>query len=329
MNITSPVGTQDRGIVVFGGAGFIGSHLLRRMAASGRHPLFSVDMKDPKIAVAGVNYIKMDLRKPDYDRLPSNISRIYNFAAVHTTPGHENHEYYETNILGAETAITYARRTGVREIIFTSSISIYGPSEERKTEKSDPSPVSAYGWSKWLAERIHAGWLEENAGNRLIICRPAVVFGRAEKGNFTRLARLLKTGFFIYPGRTDTIKACIYVDDLLDALEYSSSCPDRFIVFNGSYSDRLSIEQIVGAFRQKYFPAVRELRIPKGIMMAGASLLQPVSALHLGIHPDRILKLLRSTDVYPDWLEGRGFHMSGLFPSALDRWYKDSNGAFE
>jgi hypothetical protein len=45
--------------------------------------------------------------------------------------------------------------------------------------------------------------------------RPGVVHGLAERGNFTRA---LKGRRFVYPGRTDTVKACGYVDDLISSM---------------------------------------------------------------------------------------------------------------
>jgi len=62
--------------------------------------------------------------------------------------------------------------------------------------------------TKILAERIHRLWQTEGAASRrLTIVRPGVIYGLAEGGNFTRLARALKHRRFVFPGRTDTIKA--------------------------------------------------------------------------------------------------------------------------
>jgi nucleoside-diphosphate-sugar epimerase len=85
---------------------------------------------------------------------------------VHTTPGHDTAEYYETDVLGAIEVTSLARRTDVRKIIFASSISVYGPGEETKHESSPLAPTSAYGASKVLAERIHQSWLSESTDRR-------------------------------------------------------------------------------------------------------------------------------------------------------------------
>lgn len=321
---------RDQGaIVAFGGGGFIGSHLLRQLVSNCPSRLISVDIRPPKIKVPGVDYKIADVRDLSALDVGAEVGTIYNLAAVHTTPGHPAHEYYETNIRGALEVSAFARRQGVKRIVFTSSISVYGPGEETKSEASLPQPESPYGRSKWMAEDIHRSWLAESEAHRLVICRPAVVFGHAEGGNFTRLARLLRRGLFVYPGRRDTIKACYYVEDLVDSLLHAASLEERFIVFNGCYADRYTLEEIVETFRSHHFPQARTLTVPRAVVLGFAAALRPMAGAGIGIHPDRVMKLVRSTDVVPGWLESRGLAGRDRLPAALQRWKDDSAGAFD
>lgn len=316
-------------ILIFGGNGFIGSHLVKRLYNKNHRQIIVIDIRPPLDQLEGVTYIKGDVRDLSSLKLGGPIQTIYNLAAVHTTPGHPNHEYYDTNVAGAVQITALARRSGCRDIVFTSSISVYGPGEDIKTEATPPMPESAYGWSKWLAEGVHRSWLEEATDRHLVICRPAVIFGQGEGGNFTRLAKLLSKGFFIFPGRRDTIKACFHVDDLLDSITYAHGLNRRYVLFNGSYPDRYTIEQIVEAFRTKYFPKTWTVTFPRFAMTVAANLMRPFSAAGLGIHPERIAKLVRSTDILPSWLDEQGQAKHGRLPNALARWAEQTGGRFD
>ena len=147
---------------------------------------------------------------------PTEDDVIFNFAAVHRTLGHEDHEYFETNIRGAENVVAFAEKWNIKKIVFTSSIAPYGAAEELKKETTLPTPNTAYGISKLVAEKIHEKWQNGDAAHRqLTIVRPGVVFGKGENGNFTRLYWAIRGHKFAYPGRKDTIKACIYVKEFV------------------------------------------------------------------------------------------------------------------
>lgn len=315
-------------VIVFGGSGFIGTHLTRRLVANGVE-VVSVDIKPQRETLPGVDYRIADVRDLSSFAVEGAICRIYNFAAIHTTPGHPTHEYYETNILGALSITDFATRNGVEELVFTSSISVYGPSEEMKTEQTPPAPESAYGYSKMIAERIHRQWLDSSNDRKLTIVRPAVVFGAGERGNFTRLAGLLKKGFFVYPGRKDTIKACIYVEDLLDAIEFAGSVSQRFVLFNGAYPQRYTLEQIVRSLIENHFPKARTVLFPKAFVLLAVRILSVLDAFHMGIHPDRVMKLVRSTDVYPAWLVSQGLEYPNAIEKAFTRWSDESKASFQ
>lgn len=79
-------------------------------------------------------FIQYDIRKPikNLPFTPTEDGVIFNFAAVHRIPGHEDHEYFETNIRGAENVVAFAEKWNIKKIVFTSSIAPYGAAEVLK-----------------------------------------------------------------------------------------------------------------------------------------------------------------------------------------------------
>jgi len=313
---------------VFGGAGFVGTHLLERLRRNGAGALFCVDAQAPVQAVAGVTYLKHDVRDLSSLRFEQAVPLVFNLAAVHTTPGHAPWEYYDSNVRGAIQIARFARAHQTQKICFTSSISIYGPTEDPKDEQSIPAPSSDYGRSKLMAEQIFTDWAAEVDARSLVISKPAVVFGRGEGGNFTRLARLLKGGFFVYPGRKDTIKSCIYVEDLIDWMLFATQKPEKMIVFNGAFHERYTIEAIVEAFRKVAFPNAKSFVLSARVLKLLAGLLRPLSAAGLGVHPERIEKLMVSNNILPGWAVENGLPTRERLTQSLTLWRDATKGEF-
>lgn len=319
-------GLDGQRILIMGASGFIGTHLTARLTTLGAK-VVCLDLRPPRAIVEGAEYITGDVR--DLGALDCGpVDRIFNLAAVHTTPGHPDHEYYDTNVLGALETTKLADRLGVKHICFTSSISIYGPSEDQKTEESLPAPVSAYGKSKLMAEKIHQNWMLAGDDRKLDVVRPAVVFGAGEGGNFARMAALLKKGVFIFPGRRDTIKSCIYVEDLIDLMLAAGRTGQRFELLNGSYPNSPTLEAIVEALTSRYFPKVRLIDAPAGAVIGAAKLLSSLNGLGFGIHPDRVTKLIRSTSIHPGWAAKHDVFADRPFISGIERWAIATDRAF-
>ena len=252
--------------IIFGGSGFIGKHLIKKLGPN----YLNLD-----IVRTEKNHQHCDVKYPIDIKSEKQIEIIYNLAAIHTMPGHEYHEYFETNIEGAENICNFARQNNINIILFTSSIAPYGTWEEEKFENSLPLPTSAYGISKLVAEEIHKRWQAENPNERkLIILRPGVVFGQNEGGNFTRLYKAMKSGTFFYPGRRDTKKAAVYVKDLVRIMvEMVDKEPPGFYLFNMAYFPIHSIEEICRSMAK--VTTVREplFTIYPGLLKAFASII--------------------------------------------------------
>jgi GlcNAc-P-P-Und epimerase len=317
-------------VVVLGASGFIGTRLVRHLVQ--RRNLFvrALDIAPPRERLEGAEYHTVDVRKPIPDEYGRRAQTIFNLAAVHRTPGHPEHEYFETNVAGALNATVLAERCDIGTIVFTSSISVYGPCEHVVTEQSELKPTTSYGRSKILAEQIHNQWQDRHPANRLITVRPGVVFGPGERGNYTYLARALRRGYFMFPGRRDVVKSGGYVDELIRAIEFALEKNDRRILFNFAYPSSSTTQEIVDTFGKVTGRSFRPLTLPLAPMMIAASLIERARILGIEtpVHPQRVMKLVQSTKVAPGWLEAEGYEFSTDLTSALQLWHGESGGSF-
>ena len=332
--------------IITGGTGFIGTHLTNLILAE--HPdakVWNLDIVKPgtpnpvvknyKPAVRegeklGSTYVECDIRKPigELPFTPTPEDVIFNFAAVHRTPGHEDKEYFETNIRGAENVCAFAEKYGIKKMVFTSSIAPYGAAEELKEETTLPTPNTAYGISKLVAEKIHMAWQKGGADRKLTIVRPGVVFGRGENGNFSRLYWGIRKHTFAYPGRKDTIKACVYVKELVRFILWNvEERQTPFDIFNCTFEPAYTIEQIVTAMKKVTGLTKSVPYIPNSIIMPMAVCAKMVGS-PMGICPARVKKLQISTNICGKKMKESGYQFKWTFEEAVKDWYSDNKNQY-
>jgi nucleoside-diphosphate-sugar epimerase len=200
---------------------------------------------------------------------------------------------------------------------------VYGPTEAPKDEDAILEPVNAYGRSKILAEGIHRLWRSERPeSRRLTIVRPGVIYGLEERGNFTRLAQALKGRRFFFPGRTDTIKACGYIDDLVAAMLFMQERNEGVTLYNFCHPERYTIADICSAFAKVGgYPRPR-IVVPFWLLNLAAFGFEVLSALGVktSINRARVRKLYQSTNMVPKRLPEAGFAYAYDLGAGLEDW---------
>ncbi len=316
--------------VVLGASGFIGTRLVRRLSEQ-HAAVVAVDIEPPRERLDGVEYAVADVRERLAPELGAGAQTLYNLAAIHRTPGHLPHEYYEANVLGAVNATQLADDCDIPLIVFTSSISVYGPSEAALTEQSPLRPTSDYGRSKRIAETIHRNWVHTGGERRLVTVRPGVVFGPGERGNYTHLAKALRRRIFAYPGRKDTVKSGGHVDELLRCIEFAIGQCEREVVFNFAFPDESTTAAIVSTFsRVAGYPSAYPT-VPAGPLLAAASLFEAANAVGVRnpVHRARVMKLMNSTRVAPAWLLASGYQFERDLERSLTEWAEETAWRFD
>lgn len=327
-----------RRALIIGGAGFLGKHFTDFIIKNRLiDEIYLCDINYPEWLTSefsGLNiyFISYDIRKVlEISIFPRNLDLIINLAAIHREPGHLDQEFFATNLVGAENTCNFAEIVGCNNIIFTSSISPYGVSESVKDESTLPIPVTAYGSSKLVSEKIHQIWQAKDSLNRrLVIVRPGVVFGPGEGGNVSRLIKAVLNRYFFYMGNKGTRKAGIYVKELCNAIwwvfKQQEINGENVSLFNMSMNPGPSIQEYVNAVCsvakvKRFVPS-----IPYEFLIGvayGIDFFAKLLRIKHPFSPVRIRKLVRSNNILPTYLLEHGYHYQFTLESALADWKKE------
>lgn len=315
----------DDAVMVTGSAGFIGRALVSHLAEIGR-PIVGVDRAVEPAADA----LRCDLTTLTVDgfgalKCPPTIVHL---AAVCKEPGYPWRDYYSNNAEATRRLCLAADQAGARNIIFTSTMMAFSAGPERRSESDFGDPETAYGGSKLQAEEILRAWQAAKPGRRLRIVRPGVVFGPGDEGNMRRLIHALSRRRFVYIGRDDTVKSCIYVKDLVRLLIRLIDDDGPHDTYHAVYPEPTTVRDVVEAINSAWGWNRRPATIPYRPALAAAApfaLLDPMGT-RFGIHPRRIQKLYLDTNVSADRLADLGFTLQYSLPEAFADWRDECGG---
>jgi dihydroflavonol-4-reductase len=204
-------------VLVTGGTGFVGSHLVERLLDDPEVDVYLL-VRNPAKArrLAGrprVHLVEGDLRR--VPALPAGLSVVYHLAGV--TKTFKSSEHYTVNREGTASLLRALERTGdAPRIVLVSSLAAAGPSAAgRPVRESDPPrPVSPYGKSKLAAEEEA---LRLKGRFPVVILRPAAIYGPRDE-DFLGYFRWVGRGVVILFGRGEKRLSLCHVDDLVRAV---------------------------------------------------------------------------------------------------------------
>jgi nucleoside-diphosphate-sugar epimerase/glycosyltransferase involved in cell wall biosynthesis len=301
------VSPPTRKVLVTGGSGFIGSRLVRRLLSRG----IGVTILDLVVREEFASRtVQGDVADPAaVHRAMQGVDLVLNLAAQHRDDVFPVELYYKTNVDGMRVLCEGMDEAGVRRMMFTSSVAIYGFDTQDGDEATPPAPANHYGKSKLEAEQVLRDWLARGGGRSAAIMRPCAVFGPSNRGNIFNLFRQVMSGRFLMVGDGRNRKSMAFVDNVVEAILFMMDRPGTEVV---NYADKpdLPMNELVELICRSGGRRAPRVRLPKWAGMAAGRALDVVARLTRRTFPlsaVRITKFCATSVVNADRIRRLGF----------------------
>lgn len=241
-------------MILFLGNGFIGKALSANLRSNKiPHRIISTDVENdpPDKIQADINSIK------ENEDILENIETAVYFAhsSVPFSSMQNIYKDAEQNILTAIMLFEIFAQKNIRVVYMSSGGSVYGNQDEITTEKSMPSPISAYGLSKYTIEN-YLRVFRHNFGLSYDILRLSNIYGIGQKNNksqgvISALAQafLAKNKFKIW-GDGTAKKDYLFINDLIEAIDKVLSIEASNDTYNIARGVSNSLNEIISLFEK-------------------------------------------------------------------------------
>jgi dTDP-glucose 4,6-dehydratase len=185
--------------IIFGGDGFLGTELTKKLSASGEQVLICDYNKTPSSGIydlPGVSYIDMDVTiEADFAQIETaDTDTVYHFAAkllVPILPRPERKDYFwQALYVGTKNVLNFMEGRLLRNLVYYTTDMVYGKTLENPRPETHPRvPIGPYGEAKYQTELLCAQYREK--GFNITIFRPRLIIGPGRLGILEKLFVLI------------------------------------------------------------------------------------------------------------------------------------------
>ncbi|MFI3172960.1 MAG: NAD-dependent epimerase/dehydratase family protein [Eubacteriales bacterium] len=239
---------------------------MKKILITGQDSYIGMSFESHMEKVEGYEIDTLDMRTPEWkekDFAPYDV--VFHVAGIaHSDNGKISEEravlYYEVNTKLAEEVAIKSKEEGVKQIIYMSSMSIYGDSAGIGQSKminhmTEPKPTNAYGNSKLQAELKIMPL--QSADFNVVVLRPPMIYGKDSKGNYSTLSKLARKSP-VFPN-IDNCRSMLYIENLCEFVHLMIANHESgvFMPQNSEYTRTSEMVKLVAQHNHKYILLTR------------------------------------------------------------------------
>jgi nucleoside-diphosphate-sugar epimerase len=216
-------------ILVTGGTGFTGSHLVLRLLSRG-HEVRVID-NQPGICLDELRErgAAIELGSvTDTKLLTSSIEgcgAVFHLAAAFRKVNLPKQVYWDVNVEGMRKLLEICESAGVGKVVYCSTQGVHGNVDHPPGDENAPiEPEDYYQYTKYEGEKVAREFVGK--GMDLCILRPTAIYGPGDPGRFLMLYKRVEKGLFPFFGKGDALYHPLYIDNFIDAFELSLEKPE-------------------------------------------------------------------------------------------------------